>query len=472
MKKSVIAAVLAAAALLVSSSVSFSACNIPEKISSGTDTMSSVFTQDKSLMKIGAASVCTNPTVPIHLTGFGNIDRKYLGVHDDIEMDAVAFECEGKRSVIVAADTLGWDKGLTDQLRERIEKELGVDKNALMFNASHTHSAPNTLTNTHGLGGYVKEYSDWFYETAFQTVKAALDDLEEGAIYIGESPAKFVSINRRLIKGGVCYWQPWDAGPRNDNVMVIKAVCNDKVKAVLFNFACHPSTMNGDYITADYVGYARNYIEKKIPGTTAVFIQGCGGDLKTRALTEDGSAFKVSYEGAEACGSRLGSSVVALCNGKAGDMTCLDGSVSAKVARFTIPLQENKTTKAQYLSLSKSSTGVLPEVYTWFYENYESLPTEIPYSIQRIDFGDKFTIFALEGEAVVEYDALFKALLPDRKVMVAGYSNGEIGYICTTHMYAEGGYEPDGSTIYYGIPQGFVPEIESIIMQKASELCE
>jgi len=407
------------------------------------------------------------------LCGFGNINRKFESVLDELEMGCTVFEINGTLSAIVVADVLGWDKDITEELRKKVEKEIGIPADAILFNASHTHSSFNTLTNTSGLGYPVQEYQDFFYETAFECIKEAYEDLEEAEIYTGATEAKNVAISRRLISNGVCYWQPSEKDPRDDSTTVIKVMTGDKVKAVLFSFSCHPSTLNGNQASADYVGHARDAIERRIAGSTAMFIQGCGGDVKTRVLNNTASAFRAGDESdISTLGNRLGLQVALLCAGKRSEMKKVEGTTEHEMVRFALPLQENDRTKEDYKKLRDTSSGVLVEVYNWFYENYEELPTEIPYSVQRIDLGEHFTVFALEGEVVSEYGGLFRALLPDRTVMVAGYSNGEIGYVPMEHMYAEGGYETDRSCDYYRIPKGFTSDIESIIMENAQELLD
>ncbi|MBE6552458.1 MAG: hypothetical protein E7665_10055 [Ruminococcaceae bacterium] len=458
-------------------SMLFTACTEAPVGTTGTQPLSSTEEKRPATMA-GTATRSILPPDDIDMSGFtlcgfGNINRRFESVLDELEMGCTVFEINGAKSAIVVADVLGWDKDITEELRKKVENELGIPADSILFNASHTHSSFNTLTNTSGLGYPVQEYQDFFYETAFECIKAALEDLEEVEIYTGATDAKNVGISRRLINNGVCYWQPSEKDPRDDSTTVIKIMTGDKVKTVLFSFACHPSTLNGNQASADFVGHARNIIETKLPGATAMFIQGCGGDVKTRVVNSNMSGFRAgNQEDITTIGNRLGTSVLLLCNGKRSEMTKVEGTSDHEIVRFSLPLQENNLTKADYKRLRDTNTGVLIEVYNWFYENYENLPTEIPYSVQRIDLGDKFTIFALEGEVVSEYGGLFRALLPDRTVMVAGYSNGEIGYIPMEHMYEEGGYETDRSCDYYRIPKGFKPEIESIIMTNAKELLD
>src|SRR5262249_37298700 len=53
-----------------------------------------------------------------------------------------------------------------------------------------------------------------------------------------------------------------------------------KVRAVVFGYACHGTTLGGDYyrIDGDWAGYAQEYLERAHPGATALFVIGCAGD--------------------------------------------------------------------------------------------------------------------------------------------------------------------------------------------------
>ena len=53
-----------------------------------------------------------------------------------------------------------------------------------------------------------------------------------------------------------------------------------KLRAVLFAYACHNTTLGGDVykINGDYAGFAEVELEKALPGATAMFMQLCGAD--------------------------------------------------------------------------------------------------------------------------------------------------------------------------------------------------
>ena len=50
---------------------------------------------------------------------------------------------------------------------------------------------------------------------------------------------------------------------------------------VLFGYACHATTLGGDFYryNGDYAGYAQIALEQAHPGSTAMFLAGCGADI-------------------------------------------------------------------------------------------------------------------------------------------------------------------------------------------------
>ncbi len=51
-----------------------------------------------------------------------------------------------------------------------------------------------------------------------------------------------------------------------------------KVAAVLFGYACHPTTLSFLTWCGDYPGFAQVEIERQHPGAMAMFVNTCGGD--------------------------------------------------------------------------------------------------------------------------------------------------------------------------------------------------
>src|SRR5439155_26410093 len=68
-------------------------------------------------------------------------------------------------------------------------------------------------------------------------------------------------------------------GPVDQDVPVLRVDSPEgKLRAVLFGYACHNTTLPLYQFCGDYAGYAQQYFERDNPGVTALFMQGCGGD--------------------------------------------------------------------------------------------------------------------------------------------------------------------------------------------------
>src|SRR5690606_2093312 len=72
---------------------------------------------------------------------------------------------------------------------------------------------------------------------------------------------------------------PYPDGPVDHDVPVLKVLtADDHLHAVLFGYACHNTTLSFNKFCGDYAGYAQEYLEAAHPGTTCLFMAGCGGD--------------------------------------------------------------------------------------------------------------------------------------------------------------------------------------------------
>ncbi len=173
-----------------------------------------------------------------------------------------------------------------ENVRGRIEKSLGIPGKQIMFNASHCHGNPSPKSE----------------DLTVQVIEQAHAKLEPVTLRSGRGYEDRVQENRRMkLKDGGeidvrhAYSLPPNkeilaTGPIDPEIGILRV---DKKSggtlAVLFNFACHPiqgtPVSSGD--TSDMTGYAAAVIEDNLaPGTIALFVQGCGGDINPIAYKD------------------------------------------------------------------------------------------------------------------------------------------------------------------------------------------
>jgi neutral ceramidase len=89
-------------------------------------------------------------------------------------------------------------------------------------------------------------------------------------------------------------------------------------------------------------------------------------------------------------------------------------------------------------------------------------------------FGNDLTLVALGGEAVVDYSLRLKRELVGRAaVWVAGYSNDVFGYLGSSRVIREGGYEGgSANTRILNHPGRFTPLAEEAVIAKVHELMQ
>jgi hypothetical protein len=96
-------------------------------------------------MKAGFGRADITPRVGVELSGFGPfLCRHSIGIRDRLWARAVAFEEKGRTVLLISCDLIGVTLAITEQVRARIRTRAGLDDDAILVCATHTHSGPNT----------------------------------------------------------------------------------------------------------------------------------------------------------------------------------------------------------------------------------------------------------------------------------------------------------------------------------------
>jgi len=91
----------------------------------------------------GAAAVDITPTESIWLAGYAARTKPSESVRQPIHAKALALKDDtGAVSVIVTLDLVGIRRDIAEAIAERAGSKLQIPRERILFNASHTHSAP------------------------------------------------------------------------------------------------------------------------------------------------------------------------------------------------------------------------------------------------------------------------------------------------------------------------------------------
>jgi hypothetical protein len=234
-----------------------------------------------------------------------------LGFIKDLNARALSLNDGNGRLVIVTYDLNCLDVA-TPILRSRCLHELGLDPARLILMGTHNHAAPIQITPANF------DYGRWLAGRIFDLIKEAMANEQGPArLYFGSGEGR---------------WLMATGGHQVDpEIQVLKVAVGDQVKAVLFNQPTHPMQSSFWRIETGHPGYAMDYVEKKLPGTMAMYADACGGNQFPLV----GTVMLTVRPVVKLLGSMVGAKVVSIAKS---DLTEVTGAIDSKLEVISLPL--------------------------------------------------------------------------------------------------------------------------------------
>ena len=424
------------------------------------------------MMKVGIAAVDLTPDGSVVFDGWPR-ENPSAGVDNPISGTCVVFDDGQTRVGLMALDLLAVDDYLMVPIR-RAAKDAGIHPRRMMVNTSHSHSSPNTTPCRSLVVGYTEDYLVECREKLCGLVAEAVANLQEARLDYTVGSCT-MGLNRR--RQGSTALLPSPDVPIDPSVPVLRVLSpHGDVRGVLFSYGCHPSTYMSANVGTDYPGFAREYVAEKVPGCVPVFLQGCGGDVKPRALDVEKSTFELAdLDEVRELGRELGR------------------AVAAALCGTPEPLEDAVAGDSEYVMFAFAEQPVPEDVAEvkadgGFYERWaddvqrvwdqgHKLPYQWPLEVQVLDLGG-LRVVGMAAEVCAEVGLNLKSALGDRPVMPLGYTNGGWDYFAPESAYVEAGYgegyEAKRSfmdTIWpCAQPRGWAPEAERIMIESVREI--
>lgn len=414
--------------------------------------------------KAGVATVDITPKDPVWLGGYAARNRPSEGVTHPIYAKALALEDDsGAVSVLVTADILGFHAEMSKVVADRVRQRYQLPRERLILNASHTHSAPVTgyvlrvaYPMTDAQFAQCNRYTDWLLDRVVAVIGEAMNKRQAVTLEFGQGLAGF-AVNRRRV--GHREWP----GPVDHDVPVLKvAGAEGKILAVVFGYACHATVLDEHKVNGDWPGYAQSALERALPGTTALFVTGAGGDANPLPRRE--------LKLAERYGDTLATEVANVLKGR---MKPVRGRL--RVALDTVEVPFSKAPGREEWERRKREASHFmdrqhAELMLQMLDRDGKLPEKYPYTAQVWQFGGDLKMIVMAGEVVVDYALRFKKQYGWDDTWIAAYSNDVFTYIPSLRVLREGGYEGGGAMVPYGLPGPFGAAVEELIAEKFDEL--
>ncbi|MCA9229651.1 MAG: neutral/alkaline non-lysosomal ceramidase N-terminal domain-containing protein [Planctomycetales bacterium] len=419
----------------------------------------------------GTASANITPAEPMWMSGYGSRDKVSEGKLTDLWAKALVLkDSAGTAYVIVTLDLVGIDRETSLAIRQGVCQRHGIELANISLFSSHTHTGPVVGTNllsmyvlTEEQLEQVHQYTDRLVSQVSDTIDKAFSDLESAELSYGVGEATF-AVNRRenpeqevpqLRKEGKL------KGPFDHRVPVFRVQAGERLKAVVFGYACHATVLSFYQWSGDYPGFAQMKIEASHPGTLALFAAGCGGDQNPLP--------RRTVELAEGYGQQLADAVESVLDDS---MTPVGGELAVQYREIPIgfaELPERAELELMAQSEDHFDAGRAKTLLRQWDKRGE-LAADYPYPVQTCKFGDGPVWVVMGGEVVVDYALRVQQEFGDQH-WTAGYANDVMAYIPSRRVLLEGGYEGVGAMRYYGQPSAWEGEIErKIIAEIAAQL--
>jgi hypothetical protein len=441
----------------------------------------------------GVATIDITPERSLWMAGFARRTLPSQGVAMPLHAKALALKCGGQpTAVLVTVDLLGLTARITGRVAALVQRRHRIRRADLLFNASHTHCGPvvdEQLSVAYDMSpeqwAAIRMYTVQLEDKLTFVIGSAVSRLRPARLGYAQGEALFAA-NRRV------KFSP--QGPVDHSVPVLRIDGPEgDPLAVVFGYACHNTTLQDTFVRyhGDYAGVAQAALEQRHPGTTALFVAGCGADANPMP--------RGTLEIVEAHGTALADAVDRALKVAAP----VDPSLSTAYGNVDLPfageapreqwrsqLNIDEIYMRRHAALMKAAIardGRLPTAQPDPVQVWRFGPPPLAGGINasygppalaggsRASSGETkersgFTLVALGGEVVVDYALRLAREYPQRRMWVAGYSNDVFGYVPSVRVLREGGYEGGDAMIYYGRPGPFTDAVEELIIGEVRRL--
>jgi hypothetical protein len=418
--------------------------------------------------KAGTASIAITPDEMMWMAGYASRDKPSEGKVHDLNAKALVLEDgRGTRLAILTLDLISIPRDVRNWVEEQAGRQYELPREGLLINASHTHCGPELRPDKVYLpedrAEQCRLYVEKLQQKLLEVIGKAFDDLTPVTVSYCHARAGFAMNRRTLTKGGFSN-HPNPDGPVDHDVPVLQVTDADKkLKALLFGYACHSTTLSFYQFCGDYSGFAQRNLEEAHPGVTALFLAGCGGDQNPYPRRE----LEMCQQHGRALSNGVETALQTIAKPVRGPLRMAFDEVLLEFAEPPSREQLEKEAQSSNPWEKRHAEILLKELA-------ESGKIRTTYSapVQVVRFGSDLILAALPGEVVVDYSLRLKKELAGPAVWVAGYSNDVFGYLPSLRVLEEGGYEGGDAMRYTSLPGPFAPTVEQLVVDKVHELAK
>ena len=253
----------------------------------------------------GRESIMPQDFTKAHLAGGDAANRVAKTIKDNLFITCVAFQQDGETFLLYTMDVINSSAEITDPAKAAITQLTGVPAENIMMCATHTHAGVSLTYEWDGIQAHLR----MFNEAAAYAGKAAIGDLAPAEVYHGNvetekmayvrhyelSDGSFAGSNFGNFANGAIVGHSAEA---DGQFQLVKFVREGKKDVVMMNFPAHATFAStaDTYISADYPGPTRDYIEANSNSLVAFFAGAAGNQTPNSSMEGEAIFSRKQYK--------------------------------------------------------------------------------------------------------------------------------------------------------------------------------
>ena len=447
--------------------------------------------------RAGFARTDITPPLGVYMPGYYKV-RHAKSILDPLQVNCVAFSDGVKTALVMQFDTEALSDYVADKMRDAIVKATGVERDAILLHASHTHDgghlACKQKMGASSVGQGEDALTDLYVEMsttrAVDAATEAIRDMRPASLSYARTVARRISFGRRYkMKNGKVYTNPGvknpdivgpDGNPPDETVQVLRIDREEGMPICMINFQTHPDVVGGETITADWPGLTRTVFEAATMGhALCIVINGTQGDVnhvnvmplpgEENGLVNDFDNVPRGYDHAWHMANVLAGAALSvwmkcepLPSGaiRTGTRTVRVGSQRAKTPeelalakKYWKLHQEGKDDQIPFKHMELTTEVARARRIV----DLENGPDYFDLPIIAVAIGDSVAFGGFPGEPFNDIGKAIKEKSPFTLTILSCLTNGSRGYFPFSDSYVGGGYESATSP--------FAPEVADKLIE-------
>lgn len=253
----------------------------------------------------GRESIMPQDFTKAHLAGGDAAKRVAKSIKDNLYITCVAFKQGEEVFLLYTMDAINASSDVVNPAKTAITQLTGVPSENIMMCATHTHAGVSLTYAWDGQQNHVR----MFNEAAAYAGKNAIKDLTPAEVYHGNvetekmafvrhyklSDGSYAGSNFGNFANGTIVGHSEDA---DGQFQLVKFVREGKKDVVMMNFPAHATFAStaDTYISADYPGPTREYIEANSNSLVAFFAAAAGNQTPNSSMPGEAIYSRKQYK--------------------------------------------------------------------------------------------------------------------------------------------------------------------------------